>query len=72
VPDDVSRFAVCDAECVRLHHAAYWASLADRPPVPDEPGAVVTVTIRVSKENLLTPTSLISLIAGGHGQGEQP
>lgn len=46
VPDDVSRFAVCDSECMRLHHAAYWVSLADREQVPDEPGAPATVTVR--------------------------
>ena len=24
VPADADRYAVCDAECMRLHHAAYW------------------------------------------------
>lgn len=64
VPDEVSRFAVCDADCMRLHHAAYWVSLADREPLADDPEAPATTTVRVPRRHLLTPSSLRALVAG--------
>jgi hypothetical protein len=71
VPGDVSQLAVCDAECMRLHHAAYWTSLVDREPIVDGPEAPATVTVRVPRRNLLTPGSLVALVAGDEG-GDRP
>lgn len=70
VPTDAASFAVCAAECMRLHHAAYWASLVDEQPIPDGADAPATVAVRVPKRNLLTPASLVALVAG-KGLGEE-
>jgi hypothetical protein len=72
VPDAASRFAVCDADCMRLHHAAYWVSLADQELLADGPGAPASVAVRVPRRNLLTPTTLRALVAGEPEAGEQP
>ena len=72
VPDAASRFAVCDADCRRLHHAGYWVSLADQEPLADVPGTPASVAIRVPRRNLLTPTTLRALVAGEPNAGEQP
>ena len=69
VPDAVSGFAVCDADCMKLHHAAYWVSLATQEPVPDESGAPASVAVQVPRKNLVTPEALIALVAGDDGLG---
>lgn len=63
VPNAISGFALCDADCMKLHHAAYWVSLATHDPVPSEPGAPASVAVRVPRKNLLTPDTLVALVA---------
>jgi hypothetical protein len=71
VPDEMSRLAVCDADCMKLQHAAYWVSLADREPLSQGQGMPATTTVRVPQRNLLTPQSLRALVAGDVERGEQ-
>jgi hypothetical protein len=71
VPDELSRLAVCDADCMRLHHAAYWVSLAGEEPFADGPDAPASVTVQVPRRNLLTPSSLRALVAGDPDLGER-
>lgn len=70
VPDELSRLAVCDADCMRLQHAAYWLSLAEQELMTDAPDAPATTTVRVPTRNLLTPDSLQALVAGEVEPGE--
>ena len=56
---------------MRLNHAAYWVSLADDEPLAERPDAPASVTVRVPRRNLLTPSSLRALVAGNPGPGEQ-
>lgn len=69
-PDDgLVRRGVCDADCMKLQHAAYWVSLADREPLSESQGTSAKVTVRVPRRNLLTPWSLRALVAGNqHGE----
>ena len=69
-PDEASRFVVCDAECMRLQHAAYWVSLADAPLV-EGPDAPESVTVPVPRHNLVTPSTLRALVAGDADPGER-
>jgi hypothetical protein len=72
VPDEVFRFAECDADCIRPHHAAYWVSLADQEPLADDPGTPASVAVRVPRRNLLTPDVLRGLVAGDLEPGGRP
>ncbi len=60
VPADVHDFAHADPWGLRLSHAAYWASLADRPQIPD-PDTNRKVPVHVPRQNLLTVESLTAL-----------
>lgn len=72
VPNELASLAVCDADCMRLHHAAYWVSLADQDPLADGPDRPASVTVRVPRHNLLTPSALRALVAGHPRPGERP
>jgi hypothetical protein len=63
VPRAAHEYAQADADLLRLNHAAYWVSLADRQKVPN-PGARQYVTIAVPRQNLLTVDSLNGLFTG--------
>lgn len=64
VPQASDVYAVCDTESMRLSHAAYWASFADRDLQPTDVGDAQTVRVSVPRRNLLTPSSLRNLLAG--------
>jgi Domain of unknown function (DUF4365) len=68
VPADVARYATCDHNAMRMSHAAYWISLADRPVQPASEREAKTVVVRVPRSNLLTPETLKALVAG-EGEG---
>ena len=65
VPADPEGYAVCDSACMKLSTAAYWTSLADREPVPDD--GQRTVVVPVPRRNLLTVETLQTLVGSGHG-----
>ena len=71
VPDEAANFAMCDADCMRLRHAAYWVSLADRAPLADVPETPASVMVQVPHRNLLTPETLRALVAGDLEPGGQ-
>lgn len=60
VPSDVQLFAQADESSMRLSHCGYWVSLLDEPVV--DPSTRRTITVRVPKCNVLTPTALRSLL----------
>jgi hypothetical protein len=64
VPADAGDFAVCDADCMRLGHAAYWLSLVKQALLPVDGHSAKTIVVPVPRRNLLTPTSLTALVAG--------
>lgn len=70
VPDELSQLAVCDADCMRLQHAAYWMTLAEQELFTDAPDTPATTTVRVPMRNLLTPESLRALVSGEAELGE--
>lgn len=63
VPPDPMDYALADAQRLQLCYAAYWASLADRPKIPD-PDSKRYVSVTVPRTNLLTVESLTSLCKG--------
>jgi hypothetical protein len=63
VPPDVHDFTHADPWRLRLSHAAYWVSLADRPQIPD-PDPSRKVSVHVPRQNLLTVESLTALCEG--------
>lgn len=63
VPPDPRDYALADAQRLQLCYAAYWASLADRPKIP-EPDPNRHVPVTVPRTNLLTVESLTSLCKG--------
>jgi hypothetical protein len=69
VPSNAEEYAVCEPDGMRLRLAAYWASLSDRMEMPMGPDDQQTVTVRVPKTKLLTPASLLSLLARESGTG---
>jgi hypothetical protein len=66
VPPSATRYATCNAVKMSLCHAAYWVSLADRAVLPEGEGERKTVIVEVPQGNLLTPESLVALLAGSH------
>lgn len=64
VPTLPSTYAICDHEEMRLGHAAYWMSLADRPVLSTGSDDSKTVVVPVPRANLLTPETLTALVAG--------
>jgi len=64
VPADVAGYATCDHDAMRMSHAAYWTSLADRPVLPATGTEAKTVVVAVPRSNLLTPETLKTLVAG--------
>jgi Domain of unknown function (DUF4365) len=64
VPTDSNEYAVCDVAHMRLGHAAYWLSLADRALLPSGPGDAGSTVVSVPRRNLLTPETLTALVAG--------
>jgi len=64
VPADVARYAICDHDAMRMSHAAYWTSLADRPVLSAAASDAKTVVVQVPRSNLLTPETLKALVAG--------
>lgn len=71
VPSAPSDLALCDEESMKLHHGAYWCSLADQQPLEEDESARQSVTVRIPQVNLLTPHTLEALVAGPHEEGEQ-
>jgi hypothetical protein len=69
VPADVAGYATCEHDAMRVSHAAYWTSLADRPVLPGGENDSKTVVVPVPRSNLLTPETLKALVAG---DGEEP
>lgn len=64
VPSDTKEYAMCDPGGMSLRHAAYWTSLSDRSVLPVGAEEQKTVAVRVPKANLLTPATLLALVAG--------
>lgn len=68
VPAEITGYALCDDAGMTLCHAAYWVSLVDREQVPEGDGEPKTVAVEVPRGNLLTPESLIKLVAGSQAE----
>jgi hypothetical protein len=58
VPQDADEYAVAADDALRLHHAGYWASFADRELV----AGASTITVDVPRRNLLTAAALRGLM----------
>lgn len=69
VPADASAFAVCDADCMKVRHAAYWVSLADRELCPTGPDDPASVAVLVPRRNRLTPDALVAPGSWGREAG---
>lgn len=62
VPDAVDAYSDVDHECLRLNHAAYWASFADDER-PTAPSADKRRPVEVPKDNLLDVKALWALLS---------
>jgi hypothetical protein len=74
VPPDPRDFARADCEQLKLSHAAYWMSFADRQRIPN-PSTKRYVTVTIPRTNLLTVESLTALCEGsilGRGSDRVP
>jgi hypothetical protein len=69
VPTDSNEYAVCDVAHMRLGHAAYWLSLADRALLPTGDNDAKSTVVSVPRGNLLTPQTLMALVAGNGSKG---
>lgn len=67
VPADPERYAISTPDALRLHHAGYWASFANRPTIADQD----TVTVDVPRSNLLTVASLQALLISAAVPGQR-
>jgi hypothetical protein len=70
VPPDRTRYACAEDDALRLSHAAYWVSLADREQIQG-PACSRTVPVVVPKQNLLTVESLVTLCEGTDPPGRR-
>ncbi|MDP9798635.1 hypothetical protein J2S43_007147 [Catenuloplanes nepalensis] len=64
VPDEISGYAVCTHDAMRLGTAGYWLAMADKPVVPIGEEHPKTIVLSVPRRNLLTVHSLGALLAG--------
>ncbi|MFG2043995.1 DUF4365 domain-containing protein [Dactylosporangium sp. NPDC048998] len=60
VPAEAESYTKADSQALRVHHAGYWASFSERQTVAD----AGSLTVDVPKRNLLTASSLHSLLRG--------
>jgi hypothetical protein len=62
VPPSAGEYTHADPHRLRMHRAAYWASLADRTKI-DDPSGSRHVPVPVPRQNLLTVDSLAALFS---------